>query len=78
MDDEFVSGNTEVVLKKYKDIRILHSERGSQYTSNRYRNLLEEYSVQGSYSKPSYPYDNAIIESYHASLKIEWVYRHQF
>lgn len=78
MDDDFVSSNTEQVLKKYKDIRILHSDRGSQYTSKCYRNLLEEYSVQGSYSKPGYPYDNAIIESYHASLKIEWLYRHQF
>lgn len=32
MDDEFVSSNTETVLKKYKDIRIIHSDRGSQYT----------------------------------------------
>ena len=78
MNDEFVSSNTEIVLKKYKDIRIIHSDRGSQYTSNRYRKLLKQYSVLSSYSKPGYPYDNAIIESYHASLKIEWLYRHRF
>lgn len=78
MDDEFVSSNTEMVLKKYKDIRIIHSDRGSQYTSNRYMNLLKQYSVLSSYSKPGYPYDNAIIESYHASIKIEWLYRHRF
>lgn len=78
MDDEFVSSNTEMVLKKYKDIRIIHSDRGSQYTSNRYRKLLKQYSVLSSYSKPGYPYDNAIIESYHASIKIEWLYRHRF
>lgn len=78
MDDEFVSSNTETVLKKYKDIRILHSDRGSQYTSKRYRKLLRQYSVLASYSKPGYPYDNAIIESYHASLKIEWLYRLKF
>lgn len=27
-----MSSNTETVLKKYKDIRIIHSDRGSQYT----------------------------------------------
>ncbi len=75
MNDEFVSSNTEIVLQKYKDICVIHSDRGSQYTSKRYRNLLKNYNVDGSYSKPGYPYDNAIIESYHASLKIEWIYR---
>ena len=67
-----------LVLNKRKNIRIIHSDRCSQYTSNRYRKLLKQYSVQSSYSKSGYPYDNAIIESYHAALKIEWLYRQKF
>lgn len=78
MDDDFVSSNTETVLKKYKDIKCIHSDRGSQYTSRRYTQLLIQYSVLGSYSKTGYPYDNAVIESYHAALKIEALYRHKF
>lgn len=70
MNDEFVSSNTEIVLQKYKDIRIMHSDRGSQYTSRRYRRLLKKHTVIGSYSKPGYPYD--------AALKIEWIYRQKF
>ena len=78
MNDEFVSSNTELVLRNYKDLCVIHSDRGSQYTSKRYRNLLKSYNVVSSYSKPGYPYDNAIIESYHAALKIEWIYRQKF
>ena len=29
MNDEFVSSDTEIVLKKYRAIRIIHSDRGS-------------------------------------------------
>lgn len=78
MDDEFVSSNTELILKKYKNVKVIHSDRGSQYTSRGYRQLLRQYSVLSSYSKPGYPYDNAVIESYHAALKIESLYRQKF
>lgn len=75
MDDEFVSSNTEKLLKRYPSIQMIHSDRGSQYTSKRYRKLLESHDVIASYSAPGYPYDNAKIESYHASLKREKLYR---
>lgn len=77
MDDEFVSSNTEILLKKYKSIEMIHGDRGSQYTSNRFRKLLAEHGVIASYSAPGYPYDNAKIESYHASLKREKLYRYR-
>lgn len=76
MDDEFVSGNTEKLLKLYPSIQLVHSDRGSQYTSKRYRTLLEKNEVIASYSAKGYPYDNAIIESYHASIKRECLYLH--
>lgn len=75
MDDEFVSGNTDKLLKRFLSIHMIHSDRGSQYTSQRYRNLLNEKGVIASYSAKGYPYDNAIIESYHASIKREKLYR---
>ena len=52
---------------------VFHSDRGVQYTSNKYEALLQENGVQHSYSKKGYPYDNAAMESFNASLKKEEV-----
>ena len=52
---------------------IFHSDRGSQYTSNDYEELLEKLGIKHSYSKKGYPYDNASMESFNAILKKEEV-----
>lgn len=52
---------------------IFHSDRGSQYTSNDYEDLLERLQIRHSYSKKGYPYDNASMESFNAILKKEEV-----
>ncbi len=52
---------------------IFHSDRGSQYTSNDYEELLTTLKIKHSYSKKGYPYDNASIESFNAILKKEEV-----
>ncbi len=52
---------------------IFHSDRGSQYTSNAYEELLGYIDVKHSYSKKGYPYDNASMESFNAILKKEEV-----
>lgn len=52
---------------------IFHSDRGSQYTSNDFEELLENLSIKHSYSKKGYPYDNASMESFNAILKKEEV-----
>jgi putative transposase len=57
---------------------IHHSDRGSQYCSNEYVNLLEKYGVQISMSRKGDPYDNACIESFHATIKKELIYRTRF
>ena len=54
---------------------ILHSDRGSQYTSHAYRHKLIQLGMQPSFSAKGCPYDNAPIESFHAILKKEFVYR---
>jgi Transposase and inactivated derivatives len=53
---------------------ILHSDLGSQYTSDAYEAKLKELSIQHSFSRKGCPYDNAGIESFHASIKKEEVY----
>lgn len=48
---------------------VFHSDRGAQYTSHRFQQLLHEHKVQQSFSRPGEPYDNAVTESFFASLK---------
>ena len=57
---------------------IIHSDRGSQYTSKEYRQAVESKEFKLSYSSKGCPYDNACIESFHALLKKECVYLHTF
>ena len=52
---------------------IIHSDRGSQYVSNAWRDATR--SMQRSYSHSGYPYDNACIESFHSLIKREWLNR---
>ncbi|WP_148294504.1 IS3 family transposase [Enterococcus mundtii] len=53
---------------------ILHTDLGSQYTAIEVENWLENNKIRHSYSRKGTPYDNAGIESFHASLKKEEVY----
>src|SRR5215831_4277602 len=51
-----------------------HSDRGSQYASERYRRLLTEHALVGSMGRRGNPYDNAKAESFMKTLKVEAVY----
>jgi putative transposase len=55
-----------------------HSNRGSQYTAGQYQQELTRYGLQCSMSRPGNCWDNAVVESFFASLKTELVYRRQF
>jgi putative transposase len=57
-----------------KDL-LLHSDQGSQYTSQEYNQLLERHKIKYSYSHKGYSYHNASLESWHGHLKREWLYR---
>lgn len=52
---------------------IVHSDRGSQYASNAYRGLLTTHGFVGSMSRKGDCWDNAVAESFFASLKKERV-----
>lgn len=53
---------------------ILHTDLGTQYTSETFQEKLKEYEMIPSFSRKGCPYDNACIESFHATLKKEEVY----
>lgn len=55
-----------------------HSDRGSQYASGDFQNLLEEHGIECSMSGTGNCYDNAAMESFFALLKRERVYRRHY
>ena len=57
---------------------LFHSDRGVQYASSAFREELAAAGVVQSMSRRANCYDNAMMESGWASLKIECVYRHRF
>ena len=62
--------------KAYRNIEsplIIHSDRGSRYVSNAWREATK--TMKRSYSRCAYPYDNACIESFHSLIKREWLNR---
>ncbi len=50
-----------------------HSDRGSQYASDAYRELLRRHGVQASMSRAGKCYDNAKMESFWATLKTKLI-----
>lgn len=48
-----------------------HSDRGCQYASAEFRRLLEHHHTRPSMSRTACPYDNAVMESFFATLKTE-------
>jgi putative transposase len=57
---------------------IVHSDRGSQYCSNVYRQMVKDHGFVGSMSKRGCCYDNAPIESFWGTLKNELIYHKHY
>lgn len=55
-----------------------HSDRGVQYASTVYTDLLKQHKAQISMSRKGNPYDNAACESFMKTLKYEEVYRNEY
>jgi len=53
--------------------KVMHTDRGVQYTSDAYAEATE--GIEKSYSRKGNPWDNACIESFHALIKREWLWR---
>lgn len=79
--------DTALVLKAF-DMAILHrhppskalfhSDRGVQYASADYRQALDQSGLLASMSRKANCYDNAAMESFWSTLKLELVYRCSF
>ena len=57
---------------------IFHSDRGSQYASDDFRQLLEEYGITPSMSRKGDCWDNACSETLFGSLKVERLHGQRF
>ena len=79
--------DTELVLRAWEMARtqrqpapelVFHSDRGSQYASREFRQALATSQTRPSMSRKANCYDNAAMESFWSTLKLELVYRQSF
>jgi transposase InsO family protein len=54
---------------------VFHSDRGSQYTSKRFRKLLLTYGIRSSMGDVGACWDNAVVERFFGSLKHDWLFK---
>jgi len=57
---------------------IIHSDRGSQYCATRYQQLIKRNGLRCSMGRRATCYDNAAMESFFHTLKVELVHRERY
>ena len=57
---------------------LFHSDRGKQYASDIFGSELTRYDLKQSMSKKGDCWDNAVMENFFRSLKIEWIYHKDY
>ncbi len=67
-----------VAAKRPANGLIHHSDRGSQYCSYEYRELLGQFEMKASMSRKANCYDNAPMESFWGTLKQELVHHKRY
>ena len=67
-----------VTIKRPVKGLLHHSDRGSQYCSREYRNLLDEYGIKASMSGKGNCFDNAPMESFWGTLKQELIHHRHY
>ena len=78
IDTKLVKRALSHALAKGIRPRLFHSDRGSQYSGESFKRMLEENSIQASQSQGGCPYDNACVESFFATAKKELIFRKQY
>jgi transposase InsO family protein len=80
-DTELVLGALEYAVWS-RDVRegqlVHHSDRGSTYTAFRFSTRLADVGIAQSMGSVGDSYDNALMENFFSTLKIELVYRHSW
>jgi putative transposase len=80
MEDDLTLAALRMALAS-RNIRpglVHHSDRGSQYASADYTDLLKEHGIDISMSRKGNPWDNAACESFMKTLKYEEVFRNEY
>lgn len=80
MTEELVSNALKMAVLKRPGASgvLLHSDRGSQYASLAYQALLKSHGIKCSMSRKGNCWDNAAMESFFRSLKVECVFHKTF
>ncbi|WP_438503655.1 IS3 family transposase [Ectobacillus ponti] len=60
------------------NVRLFHTDRGSEFDNQLMREATEAFGIQRSLSAKGCPYDNAVAEATYKSFKIEFVYQRTF
>jgi putative transposase len=60
-------------LRRPKRGVVFHNDRGSQYTSQRFRSLLRKQGLRSSMGDVGACWDNAVVERFFGSLKHDWI-----
>jgi transposase InsO family protein len=60
------------------DIKIFHTDRGSEFKNNVIEGVIDTFNIQRSLSKKGCPYDNAVAEATFKIFKTEFVYPNIF
>lgn len=79
-DTVILAWNMAMNRTKITEELIFHSDRGSQYASINFTNIIKSYNglVKQSMSRKGNCWDNAVAESFFKSLKVEWIYKHDY
>ena len=80
LEDELTLAALRMALRERqpKPGLVHHSDRGVQYASVDYTNLLKDHQIRISMSRRGNPYDNAICESFMKTLKYDEVHRQEY
>jgi transposase InsO family protein len=70
--------NQAISSRKPSTGLIFHSDRGSQYCSGEFRQVLKEHQILQSQSRKANCWDNACVESFFHTLKTEALYHEDF
>jgi len=76
--DLSIAALSDAISKRDTDNLIHHSDRGIQYCSYDYVKILKDHGISISMSGKANPYDNAKIESFFRTLKVEEVYMFEY
>ena len=80
LEDELTIAALQMAIA-HRDVRpglVHHSDRGSQYASGDYTDLLKDHGIDISMSRKANPWDNAACESFMKTLKYEEVHRNEY